>query len=1250
MRTVVSWADRIPEREGISNTIWDVAFRPDGSQIIVGVGNRVLVYDATDGDLLHSLKGHTDSVYCVAYSKDGKRFASGGADKQVIIWTNKAEGILRYTHNDPIQCLAYNPVTQQLASGTASDFGLWSPEQKSVNKLKVPSKILSMAWTNDGQYIALGLFNGHVSIRDKSGNEKADIVRSAPIWCLEWNPSKTEAFDILAVGCWDQTLSFYQVSGLQQGKDKVLGFDPCSISFFSNGEFLVISGSDKKASLWTKDGTYLGPVAEREDWVWSAKVRPKQNYLAVGCNDGTLTMYQVIFSTVHGLYQDRYAYRELMTDVIIQHLVTEQKRRIKCRDYVKKIAVYRDRLAVQMSDRIYIYEVSHEDSYDMHYRIRDKINKKLECSLLVVTSLHIILCQEKRLQMYNFRGDLEREWVLDSLIRYIKVVGGPPGREGLLLGQKNGHIMKIFIDNPFPVTLIKQPTAVRCLDLSASRSKLAVVDEVANVLVYDLNTKELLFQEPNANSVAWNTDLEDMLAYSGNGLLSIKTGMFPPNQQKLQGFVVGFKGSKIFCLHFVAMQTIDVPQSASMYRYIEKKDFETAYQVACLGVTDNDWRMLAVEALQTMNFGIARKAFIRVRDIRFIDLLNRIEQERKKPKVNENILLAEIYAYQNKFHEAAKIYARGQGVEKAVEMFTDLRMWDEAKQWALKAEKTGKKLDDVTGAPDVTAPRKDSASDMSKKLIAEQAKWSVEVGDWKAAAEMYKASGDYRRAIDIFGPKGFMEPLIEIARLLNKSELEALALCATYFKKHGQHQYAKETYLKMGDIKSLLALHVEMHKWDDAFLLAQQYQEYAVDIYLPYAEYLVANDRFDEAQSAYWKAGRPDLSIKMLEQLAHNAVVERRYEDAGYYFWLLAVENLRMIKPQTSNMHPNNNLVLLTPEDQKRRAKFQEFSLYSELYYGYNFIRKYVEDPFTTILPETVFNVARYLSNVMGKEHSPHGVSRVYIWFALAKQSRSLGAFKLARYSFDKLQGLRIPRDWQEQIDIASLVMRSKPYSDAEELLPVCNRCMNANPLVLSANAGGSDICSTCSHPFIHSFVSFEALPLVEFVPDDGVSHAEAQKWIEVEPPSQRAPSRQEEDSDSRMKHRNKASKDSWREAEMGGAQTLTMDGDDDNGDVDSDPFIAKMLEIVQYQVPGEPYVAVKLDQPALLSLRKEEVFIVDYKSPAMQPRYFKTMVPEMPICMCKKCCRFFLQEDFEVSLAKANSCPFCRAADPEKP
>lgn len=41
--------------------------------------------------------GHKDTVYCVCYAKDGKKFASGSADKSVIIWTSKLEGILKYS-------------------------------------------------------------------------------------------------------------------------------------------------------------------------------------------------------------------------------------------------------------------------------------------------------------------------------------------------------------------------------------------------------------------------------------------------------------------------------------------------------------------------------------------------------------------------------------------------------------------------------------------------------------------------------------------------------------------------------------------------------------------------------------------------------------------------------------------------------------------------------------------------------------------------------------------------------------------------------------------------------------------------------------------------------------------------------------------------------------------------------------------------------------------------------------------------
>lgn len=152
---------------------------------------------------------------------------------------------------------------------------------------------------------------------------------------------------------------------------------------------------------------------------------------------------------------------------------------------------------MQLPERIVIYEQYAADSASMHYRVKDKINQKLDCNLLVVCMNHLVLCQEKRLQCLTLEGQRDREWVMEASIRYIKVVGGPPGREGLLLGLKNGQVWKIYLDNAFPVKLLETSSAVRCLDLSCSRRKLAVVDESNRCLVYDVLSDETLYQVKN---------------------------------------------------------------------------------------------------------------------------------------------------------------------------------------------------------------------------------------------------------------------------------------------------------------------------------------------------------------------------------------------------------------------------------------------------------------------------------------------------------------------------------------------------------------------------------------------------------------------------------------------------------------------------------------------------------------------------------------------------------------------------------
>ena len=52
--------------------------------------------------------------------------------------------------------------------------------------------------------------------------------------------------------------------------------------------------------------------------------------------------------------------------------------------------------------------------------------------------------------------------------------------------------------------------------------------------------------------------------------------------------------------------------------------------------------------------------------------------------------------------------------------------------------------------------------------------------------------------------------------------------------------------------------------------------------------------------------------------------------------------------------------------------------------------------------------------------------------YALAKQSKNLGGYKLARHAYEKLQQLRVPSRFQESIDLGSITVRSKPFHDSE--------------------------------------------------------------------------------------------------------------------------------------------------------------------------------------------------------------------------
>ncbi|KAK6627629.1 hypothetical protein RUM44_010107 [Polyplax serrata] len=1179
MRTVFKWDYKH------DNCVYDLCFSPDGTQLIAAIGLKVFAYDAVEGNLLQALKGHKDNVYCVCYAKDGKKFASGSADKTVIIWTSKLEGVLKYTHNDAIQCLAYNPVTQVLASCAITDFGFWAGDQKSVQKHKSHARITSCSWTRDGLYLALGLASGAVSIRNKAGEEKGRIDRpgglQTPIWSLSWSPLRDDGHDVLCVADWGQMLSFYTLGGKLIEKEFNLGYDPLRVTYLNNGEYILVSGTGKVCNLHTKDGIKLGMVGQQQkSWIWCSASSPNDDYVAIGCQDGTLAYYQLSFNVVHGLYKERYAYRESMTDVIIQHLLTDQKVRIKCRDLIKKVAIYKDRLAVQLPERVVIYELASGDSTSMHYKVKEKITFKLQCNLLVVCSEHVILCQDKRLQCLTLSGESVREWITDSVIRYIKVIGGPSGSEGMLLGLKSGEVKKIFVNNAFPIDLVKVPHPVKCLDLSKSRMKLAVVEDTNQLHVYDLESKELLYQEPNATSAAWNYYFEDILCFSCNDVLSIKASNFPLHHQKLSGVAVGFCGSKLFCLNDSTMTTVEVPLSAPLFQYMEKKLFTEAYQVACLGVSDEDWESLAQTALDNFEFEIAKQSFIRIKNLKYLNLIHDFQERQKKGDKNKELFLADICAFRGKYKEAAKLYQKSGNEQKALNMFTDLRMFDVAQEYL----GSGDSID-------------------RKALLRKKAEWAKNINEPRAAAEMYLSAGDTINAIEIIGENGWIDTLLDVGRKLDRADREGIELVARHLQRLGALSFATEMYRKLGEEKSIILLHVEAKDWKEAFALAERHPQYKDLVYAPYARWLAENDRFVEAQKAFHQAGKLDEAFYVLQQLTLNAVNEGRFQDAGYYYWVLAQQYLELANHKQGE------------EQEAVVEKYFENEKLASIYYSYDNIQKYIDEPFTPYMPEALFNIAMYLTHEI-KEKRPPGVSQFAILYSLSKQASSLGAFKLARQVLDKIQTLKVPLRFQEYIDVSTILIRAKPYHDNDEMLPMCYRCSSYNPLSCTTS---SNSCTNCKQPFVHSFFSFEILPLVEFVLEEGITDEEAVKLIET-PPSTGA-------------GREKKG-DGWVQTKSDTFQMLQFD---ENQTVD--PFTVKL---VNFEVEGEEFVPVTVNRATLKSLDPNEVLISQRPKP-LRYRFYRNVIPDLPIVICSSCHKAFHMDDYELQVLQKGHCPFCR-------
>src|SRR5205085_1069883 len=120
--------------KGHTSPVWCVSFSPDGKRLATGSNTTVKVWEMATAKEIGTFKGHRSELRFLAYSPDGTRLASGDFHKNVKIWDATAleAGRTIKAHTDIIDDIAFSPDGKRLAS--ASGKPVWDEKQNKMVK------------------------------------------------------------------------------------------------------------------------------------------------------------------------------------------------------------------------------------------------------------------------------------------------------------------------------------------------------------------------------------------------------------------------------------------------------------------------------------------------------------------------------------------------------------------------------------------------------------------------------------------------------------------------------------------------------------------------------------------------------------------------------------------------------------------------------------------------------------------------------------------------------------------------------------------------------------------------------------------------------------------------------------------------------------------------------------------------------------------------------------------------------------
>jgi WD40 repeat protein len=274
--------------KGHSSLVKSLAFSPDGKTFASGSWDQTIKLWSRDGVLLNTLQGQDASVWGVAFSPDGSEIASAGAENVVILWKQRSEFQQAFFADARFRTVL-SPDGTIVATINDRDILLWQPDGVLLKTIQAhDAPIWKLSFSPDGKQLVSASEDKTVKLWQLDGQLLQTFQHSAVLFSVDWSPDGRT----IAAGCADNSVWLWQPDGKLLKVLKGHNAYVWDVKFSPDGETIASASSDKTIRLWSRSGQLLHVLKGHNAAVWTARFSPDGELLASGSGDLSVKLWR----------------------------------------------------------------------------------------------------------------------------------------------------------------------------------------------------------------------------------------------------------------------------------------------------------------------------------------------------------------------------------------------------------------------------------------------------------------------------------------------------------------------------------------------------------------------------------------------------------------------------------------------------------------------------------------------------------------------------------------------------------------------------------------------------------------------------------------------------------------------------------------------------------------------------------------------------------------------------------------------